>query len=108
MRRHRNSPPKQVFRKSSLIKPLFSSYYKIIAGIGGGSTAAYFLWLFAFKTQELGEINTLVARNDNNCLPLWSSESAVVNLREKDKKLFLLRRQHTYKKDDLGSTAPRT
>ena len=68
----------------------------MITGLGGGSIAGYFLWLSAFKSQETSEIASLVARNDNNCLPLWSSSEAVVNLREKDYKHFMQRRQHGY------------
>ena len=94
MRRHRNPTLNQFLRKSPLLRPFSGSYAKVLTGLGGGSVAGYLLWLSAFKSQESSEIATLVARNDNNCLPLWAKQESVVNLRERDYKTFMKRREH--------------
>ena len=58
--------------------------------------AGYLGWLGAFRSQQDSEISLLVSRNDNNSMPLWTSEDAVVNLREKDYKTFMQRRKGGY------------
>lgn len=71
----------------------------------GGS---YLGFLAVLKAQESGEINRVVAKNECGSTPLWRKEDAVVNLRERDYKTFMSRREGRYLSPHSASTTPRT
>jgi hypothetical protein len=73
-----------------------NSYRNSITGFGVAATAGYLGWLALFKTTEGGEIDRVVSKNECGSTPLWKKEAAVVNLREKDYKTFMARREGRY------------
>ena len=64
---------------------------------------SYFGWWGLLKAQESSEYTRLVSRNDCAATPLWRKEDQVVNLREKDYKIFMKRREGLYFYCNLGS-----
>jgi hypothetical protein len=86
----------QFFRRSTLIRSLFTSYGKITTGVAGTAIGSYLGWLAVLKSQEGSEIQRVVLKNECGSTPLWRREDHVVNLRERDYKTFMSRRDGRY------------
>lgn len=74
----------------------------------GTSSVAYLGWLAVLKTQETGEIERVVLKNECGSTPLWRKEEQVVNLRERDYKTFMSRRDGRYFPAHSASTPVET
>jgi hypothetical protein len=92
-RRHRNSLPTQFLRRTALLRAFTGSYGKILTGAAGAVGGSYLGFLGLLKAQEGGEISRVVAKNECGSTPLWRKEDQVVNLRERDYKTFMSRRE---------------
>lgn len=89
---HRTFIDMQFFRRTALVQSIFTSYNKILLATGGSLFAGYVGWLGVLRSQQGSEFNRLVTRNDCGSTPVWKNPEAVVNLREKDYKTFMNRR----------------
>jgi hypothetical protein len=69
----------------------------LLIGVGGSIVGGYIGFLGLLKAQEDSEFNRIVSKNECGTTPLWTKEEAVVNLREKDYKTFMARRDGRYK-----------
>ena len=74
----------------------FNSYRNVVTGFGVAATAGYLGWLALLKTTEGSEIDRVVSKNECGSTPLWKKETAVVNLRDRDYKTFMARREGRY------------
>lgn len=92
-RSHRTFIVIQLLRKTTAVKSVFTSLGKTVLGISGGIVGGYIGWYGVLKSQEGSEIYRVVLKNECGTTPLWKSEDSVVNLREKDYKTFMSRRQ---------------
>lgn len=82
----------QFFRKTSLVRTAFTSYGKIFTAAAATLGGGYLGWLALLKSQERDEFIRVVKKNECGSTPLWRNEESVVNLRDKDYKTFMSRR----------------
>jgi uncharacterized protein YfbU (UPF0304 family) len=80
-------------RKTALVRSFTGSYGKVFTGLLGSTGGAYLGYLALLKSQEGSEVNRVVSKNECAATPLWQKEDQVVNLREKDYKKFMSRRE---------------
>lgn len=85
-----------------------TSYGRLLLGVTGSVGGSYVGFLGLLKAQEGGEISRVVAKNECGSTPLWRREDHVVNLRERDYKTFMSRREGRYACSHAGSTTCRT
>lgn len=86
----------QLLRRTPIVRAFGSSYGKLFTGVAGSIGGSYLGYLALLKSQESGEINRVVSKNECGSTPLWRREDQVVNLRERDYKTFMSRRDGRY------------